>query len=95
MQVLNFRREFTAKDSTLLKLRSACTTQEFTLMQLKRALANQNIRMAYKVIGLNLPKAVKTTLAKGGADFSDFFPQTANSKPGPVTVTGQLGLLEM
>ena len=78
-----------------MKLRSACASQEFTLLQLKRCLSEQNVRMAYKVLGLNLPKSIRTILSKGGADFSDFFPQTANNKPAPQTVKSSLGLLEI
>ena len=55
VQLNCFKREFTQKDNTFLKLRNVCTAQEFTLMQLKRYFNEQNIRMAYKVLGMSLP----------------------------------------
>jgi len=95
MQLHSFKREFSAKDATFLKLRNACAAQEFTFMQVKRYMQEQNLRMAYKVLGLTLPKHIKSMLAKGGADFSDYFPQSVNNKPGPISIKSILGVVDI
>ena len=58
----------------LLFTAAAAVWEEFTFTQLKRYLNEQNMRMVYRVMGLTIPKAVREKLAKGGADFADYFP---------------------
>ena len=81
MQLNSYKREFTSRDLTFLKLRDACAAQEFTLTHMKRYLHDQNMRMVYKLMGLQIPKNIREKLAKGGADFSDYFPVRNNTKP--------------
>ena len=50
--------------------------------------------MVYKVMGMTIPKYVRERLAKGGADFADYFPQRANNKPCHNVYRGTLGLIE-
>lgn len=52
------------------------------------------MRMVYRVMGMTIPKPVREKLLKGGADFSDYFPQRANSKPCHNVLKGSLGLIE-
>ena len=52
MQLNSYKREFTSRDLTFLKLRDACAAQEFTLTHMKRYLHDQNMRMVYKLMGL-------------------------------------------
>ena len=52
------------------------------------------MRMAYKILGLTLPKPIRTKLAQAGADFSDYFPVRTNMKPGHSFLKCSLGLLE-
>ena len=94
LQLGAYKREFSSRDTTFLKLRNACAAQEFTFIQLKKYLTDQNMRMVYKVMGLAIPKKVKDKLLKGGADFSDYFPQRANTKPCHNVYKGALGLIE-
>ena len=93
-QLNTYKREFLSRDTTFLKLRNACAAQEFTFSQLKRYLSEQNIRMVYKVLGLTLPKPLRDKFAKGGADFSDYFPTAANLKPTVTIYKSSLGLIE-
>ena len=59
LQLNAFKREFGAKDTTFMKLRNACAAQEFTFTALKRYVAEQNIRMVYKILGMTLPKSYR------------------------------------
>ena len=60
---------------------------------MKRYLQDQNMRMVYKLMGLPIPKPIKEKLAKGGADFSDYFPVRTNTKPTSTVIKGSLGFI--
>ena len=94
LQLGNYKREFTSRDVAFLKLRNAVASQEFTLSQLKRYLAEQNMRMVYKLVGVAVPKPIAEKLKSEGADITDFFPVKNNQKPPPPVYAGVLGLLE-
>lgn len=53
------------------------------------------MRMVYRLMGCTLPKSIRTKLAKGGADFSDYFPPLPNNKPGPYMLRGMFGNIEI
>ena len=54
----------------------------------------QNIRMVYKILGMTIPKPMREKFAKGGADFSDFFPVNANKKATHAVFKSALGFVE-
>ena len=49
--------------------------------------------MVYKLMGLPIPKPIREKLAKGGADFSDYFPVRNNTKPTNTVMKGSLGFI--
>ena len=49
--------------------------------------------MVYKLLDTTLPKFIRDKLAKGGADFSDYFPLKTNTKTTSNFLRGTLGLL--
>ena len=53
------------------------------------------MRMVYKLMGMFIPKPIREKLVKGGADFTDFFPQRANNNACHNIYRGTLGLVEM
>lgn len=93
-QLNSFKREFSAKDMAFMKLRNAASGAEFTIVQLKRYLQEQNLRMVYRLMSLPLPKNIRTKLLNDGCDMSDYFPMLPNMRPGPMCVSGLLGLIE-
>ena len=50
--------------------------------------------MVYKIMGLPLPKPIREKFAKGGADFSDYFPVAANKKATHTVFKSTLGFVE-
>ena len=50
--------------------------------------------MVYKILGMTIPKPLREKFAKGGADFSDFFPVTANKKATHAVFKSALGFVE-
>ena len=53
------------------------------------------MHMVYRVMGMAIPKNIREKLAKGGADFADYFPQRANNNPCHNVYKGTLGLIEI
>ena len=75
---MKYQKEFTSKDTAFLKLRNTVASQEFTFVQIKRFLQEENMRMVYKVLGLQVPKKVKESLKLKGVEFAEHWPVNRN-----------------
>ena len=95
LQLLKYQREFTAKDLAFLKLRNAASQGEFLMINLKKYLGEGNMRMVYKLLGMQVPKFIRTKMTERGLDFIDYWPVQANSAIPHETVKSTLGLTEV
>ena len=53
------------------------------------------MRMVYRLLGIPLPQKVRSSLANGGCDMSEYFPIVPNFRPGPYGVSSLLGAIEL